>query len=267
VTARKKQPPRVRVPKPRAVPTTSYADERRAALAQIRAAKLPATERAAWERALRPAIRIYTRRVADDALPIGASHLGGEPDLPDGSSWPHADGFPMSFVAQLRLDEVAPFDRERELPDAGLLSFFVFDTCPLKAKAPRWYSRHLVLYTASVATLRRARTPPEVFVLRTRKDRRPSPTAACAFHVELDLPSRSAVKLPRPATYTQLLGHDDHRGYDDPLPPGTRNLFRCESDDQADLNFGDAQDLAFRIADDDLRARRFDRATVWMQVG
>jgi hypothetical protein len=58
-----------------------------------------------------------------------------------------------------------------------------------------------------------------------------------------------------------------YQGYDPPPAAGTRNLFRCESDEQAALNFGDAQDIAFRISDDDLRAQRFERAALWIQAG
>lgn len=81
---------------------------------------------------------------------VGTSRFGGEPDLPAGTEWPvvrltkkaasdqmfvelsevpHVVDdkhviFPLGFVAQLRLEELAPLDREGRLPRAGLLSFF-----------------------------------------------------------------------------------------------------------------------------------------------
>jgi hypothetical protein len=70
-----------------------------------------------------PTGRIYIARTDEDELPVGASKLGGRPDLPPGVPWP-AWHEPMAFIAQLNLAEVAPYDVERALPDHGLLSFF-----------------------------------------------------------------------------------------------------------------------------------------------
>ncbi len=89
--------------------------------------------------------------------------------------------------------------------------------------------------------------------------------ARCKEAEELELPE--SLEIPRPATLNQVLGYDDYRGYDAEPPKGTRPLFRCESDGQADLNFGDSQDIAFRIADADLAAARFDRVRLWFQTG
>lgn len=61
----------------------------------------------------------------DEDLPLGASRIGGRPDLPAGTPWPHDDaGRPHSLVAQLDLAALQPFDVEGLLPPAGLLSFF-----------------------------------------------------------------------------------------------------------------------------------------------
>lgn len=57
-------------------------------------------------------------------ITIGVSRLGGQPDIPGGFIWPTWRGAPMSFVAQIRLEEVAPFAPAALLPKAGLLSFF-----------------------------------------------------------------------------------------------------------------------------------------------
>ena len=68
-------------------------------------------------------IRLASRLVST-ALPVGASRLGGQPDLPDGEAWPLLGDAPMSFVGQIRLEDVAPFDSNGWLPKTGLLSFF-----------------------------------------------------------------------------------------------------------------------------------------------
>lgn len=54
----------------------------------------------------------------------GTSRLGGLPDLPPGVAWPQWRGRPHSFVGQIRLENVAPFDEQQILPPSGLLSFF-----------------------------------------------------------------------------------------------------------------------------------------------
>jgi hypothetical protein len=54
----------------------------------------------------------------DGPLPVGASRLGGSPDLPDGLAWPtNAAGEPLSLLVQLRLSELGLAD----LPPAGML--------------------------------------------------------------------------------------------------------------------------------------------------
>jgi uncharacterized protein YwqG len=75
-------------------------------------------------RLTKPCIRLDCRRADDDVLPIGASKIGGKPDLPDGTDWPAWQGRPMAFIAQVRLEDVADYDEEGALPHSGLLSFF-----------------------------------------------------------------------------------------------------------------------------------------------
>jgi uncharacterized protein YwqG len=58
-----------------------------------------------------------------DSDPAG-SHLGGAPVLPARMPWPHRNGVPLSFLLQVRLEEVAPYDADEALPAAGLLLFF-----------------------------------------------------------------------------------------------------------------------------------------------
>ncbi len=72
---------------------------------------------------VRPAVAFDTVRI-EGAPQIGASRLGGLPDLPDGAEWPRWKKGPLSFIAQIRLSEVAPHDSERLLPDSGMLYFF-----------------------------------------------------------------------------------------------------------------------------------------------
>jgi uncharacterized protein YwqG len=74
-----------------------------------------------------PCVRLFTNRVSDSAIKIGASKLGGLPDLPDASEWPCRNGAPLSFIAQINVTALPKFDGLEELPPNTLLSFF-YDT-------------------------------------------------------------------------------------------------------------------------------------------
>jgi uncharacterized protein YwqG len=76
------------------------------------------------ERLTLPTIRIEPTMVDEDAIPVGASKLGGRPDLPPGMAWPDRDGKPHGFLAQFNLTEVAPYDVEKVSPPSGMLYFF-----------------------------------------------------------------------------------------------------------------------------------------------
>lgn len=77
-----------------------------------------------------PAIHIET---TGGWPPVGASKLGGQPDVPPGFAWPRVPptpdwpewgGTPLAFLAQFRLADVTSFDTENALPHAGMLYFF-----------------------------------------------------------------------------------------------------------------------------------------------
>lgn len=72
---------------------------------------------------IRPAIAIETSLSTGELAPL-ESKFGGAPDVPLGLEWPRFKGEPLVFVAQLNLEELAPFDMEERLPKSGLLSFW-----------------------------------------------------------------------------------------------------------------------------------------------
>src|SRR5438876_3632640 len=72
----------------------------------------------------RPSIRLTAMQVDEATLQPGASKLGGLPDLPEGVAWPEKQGQPQSFIAQIRLADVQPYDRDKVLPETGMLWFF-----------------------------------------------------------------------------------------------------------------------------------------------
>ncbi len=70
-----------------------------------------------------PAIRLTAHKVKEDA-PLGATRLGGLPDLPPGVAWPVVDGILLEFVGQFRLEDLTSYDTEKRLPQTGMLYFF-----------------------------------------------------------------------------------------------------------------------------------------------
>jgi uncharacterized protein YwqG len=84
----------------------------------------------------RPAVRYATRPLRDDEqAPLGASKIGGCPDLPTGTPWPVSRGSdagrapePLTFFAQLELAPVAAH-LDLGLPGDGLLLFFAACAC------------------------------------------------------------------------------------------------------------------------------------------
>ena len=72
----------------------------------------------------RPSIRMTCTAVRDEDLPVGASKLGGLPDLPPDFQWPHWGAKPLTFIGQFKLSEIASYDTARLLPKIGWLYFF-----------------------------------------------------------------------------------------------------------------------------------------------
>lgn len=69
-------------------------------------------------------IRLTAWSADGTQLPPGSSRLGGLPDLPGGITWPALKGVPMSFIAQIRLEDLKNLAPAQELPKKGLLAFF-----------------------------------------------------------------------------------------------------------------------------------------------
>lgn len=71
-----------------------------------------------------PAIRLRTERVKSDELPLGASRMGGLPDLPPQVPWPEYQDRPLEFLTQINFREAASVARLPGLPDSGWLIIF-----------------------------------------------------------------------------------------------------------------------------------------------
>ena len=85
---------------------------------------MPARLHEILDAGLRPAVRIGTTSASDRRFKPGESRLGGHPDLPQGMAWPVHQGRPLSFIAQIALEDVRPLDVDHALPSQGQLFFF-----------------------------------------------------------------------------------------------------------------------------------------------
>ncbi|RYG75476.1 DUF1963 domain-containing protein [bacterium] len=73
---------------------------------------------------VRPAIALRIEKIDDAEIPTGASKFGGSPDVPADFEWPTWQDKPLGLLAQINLQEMAPFDVEGLLPRHGILLFF-----------------------------------------------------------------------------------------------------------------------------------------------
>ncbi len=98
---------------------------------------------------LRPAIGLRSRAPTDADLAVGATRVGGTPDLPAGVAWPEGEDGPLLFVLQVRLADVSALDLAGRLPEDGLLSVF----------ADVWARDVRVRYAATTVALTPRATP------------------------------------------------------------------------------------------------------------
>lgn len=224
------------------------------------------------KRLVDPALYLIPRRLeenGDDTTKVGATKLGGLPDLPPGTKWPEKGGVPFTFVGQLRLDEIAK-QGESRLPKTGLLSFFVHD------EGDDYLSKATVIHTKDVKDLVRLELPASYQVMRKgRPARRVLAACEVTFFKTLTVPSASNpavtehldddaqaryeehVSYEPEDDHCQLLGFR-HWGYDAENSGDNRLLLRVTSDAQLDSGFGDDDPLDFYIPVKDLKAGKFD---------
>jgi predicted DNA-binding WGR domain protein len=191
-----------------------------------------------------PSIRLRARRANAQQLDI-ASRFGGLPNLPLGTKWPRHRSAHLTFIAQLRLDELARLDIARRLPRHGLLSVFVENT----SAHDSYLSAGVLLYFPSLNKLRPL-APPDTDDIQAVK--RPS---LITGEIELTLPEPESALVSRlklteaehkrywddlwlrlgDGPRHQLLGHAD-------VASGSgEHLLRIDSDDRVGMEFGDAQ--------------------------
>jgi len=108
-----------------------------------------------------PAVRLSSRRLAQDSdAPVGASRLGGMPDLTRGFSWPSWKDRPLAFLGQVNLADVARYPFCSSLPHLGVLAFFYDREQETWGFDPKDRGSWLVHFEPNPALLQRC-APPE----------------------------------------------------------------------------------------------------------
>lgn len=107
----------------------------------------------------RKSIRITATPVEESTLPLGASKIGGSPDLPVGGVWPEWKGLPQSFIAQIRLEDIQSLNEEQLLPSQGLLWFFYDATQETYGADPAERGGWCVLFNEDTRNVQRLSMP------------------------------------------------------------------------------------------------------------
>jgi len=114
-------------------------------------------------------IRIEFEQYSDDEISTGNSKVGGSPDLPDDFTYPRYNDSPLTFIAQINLDEVRQYDTDDLLPTSGLLTFFQCEDGWDANQLDK--SLQLVFYFKEIADLKRQVSPERTVVLKPCKMR------------------------------------------------------------------------------------------------
>jgi uncharacterized protein YwqG len=225
----------------------------------------------------------------------GASRLGGVPDLPPGATWPERDGVPMEFIAQVRLADVAAAGADERLPAQGSLLFFYNS---------QWGASDMEADARCCAVL--FHDGPDEALVRTAPPRVEWKSefsdvsqfapflhgiASLTFTRQLTVPGGVSPFIQEPLNgfwqdfhaehhaalsgqtepYHEsfVLGYVDEQDYIDAHANGTEDqlLLQVDSEDAAELQFGDCNKLFFLLTKGELAARDFTNVRVYSSLG
>lgn len=205
------------------------------------------------------AIRITTHETDEDLT--GKSHWWGFPDLPESVDFPvaaiHDDDEKegedlLTFICQIRLEDIAPYDSEGLFPHSGMLYFFAeldYFLSDLDAHAEGlgfWpQNSYKVIYT------------PETDDLHTHRVQWSDGSDAC-----LPAESMSFEETGVREDGMKLLGLPYFEEVGDKAP-GDISLLQLDEEERWGLRFYDCGMLNFLIPKKALRERRFDSTRLY----
>ncbi len=199
---------------------------------------------------------------ADSPL-TGQSKWWGQPDMPEELDWPEVTvvdedgeeyGDMLTFVCQLRCDELAPFDPEGMLPHEGMLYFFAaldyflgdLET-PSYPGMGAWQKRFFqVLYSPTCDNLHTHQL--------NYDDGTPATMPAEAITFEDCSKAEDGLRLlGRP--YIEEVSQE---------MPNMISLLQVDESDRWRLTFHDSGTLNFMIRPEDLKERRWDKTACYL---
>jgi uncharacterized protein (TIGR02996 family) len=222
----------------------------------------------------RPAINFDAMRAAEKTISLGASKLGGGPDMPEGAEWPVIGEAPLSFLGQFNLAELHASPVARDLPATGLFLVFArYDEDDGNDDFPKGSWR--LLYFPDTAKLTRC-LPPEPSFRSCR----------VVFNEVLTLPENGPPWGTELGVGSKHLGHEAYYNLHMEMCPGdhflgypftiqgdvlgkksVRHLLTIGGNDAAGWEWGDGGALYFTLPEADLKQARFDRVKMEMQCG
>ena len=240
-------------------------------------------------------VSLKPSRSTMDAIPMGASRLAGQPDLPVGHAWPVHGDEPMALLAQINLADVAPHAPEGVLPPKGWLYFFwAVDSEGWGATAESADSFAVRFHDGPAEGLSRVGPPPGL--PQWAQDFAP---CSVAFEAGVALPGWQDLRYPKAldlgqnleawyelsirvmgqeppgGTTHHLLGHAqlvqrDPRGMAAKHRGGEAEdwslLLQLETDEEGpNWMWGDVGTVYFMVRDEDRQARRFEEAWLVLQ--
>ena len=190
---------------------------------------------------------------------VSESHWWGFPDLPEGIDFPtipqqayNKETDLLTFICQIKLEDIIPYNSESQLPHQGMLYFFAAldyflgDIDAYCGPIGFWPENSFkIIYT------------PQTNELHTHKVIWPDGTDAC---------------LPAELMLFELTGESEcnHKLLGIPYFDEVRNnapkyisLLQIDEDERWGLRFYDCGMLNFLISKEDLEARRFDKAKLY----
>jgi uncharacterized protein (TIGR02996 family) len=231
-------------------------------------------------RLARPALSFNSVRASEAKLPLGASKLGGWPDVPPGTEWPEFDDCPMRFLAQFNFADLAASLACRDLPASGLLS--VFALCDNEEGNPEYdpNGKWRLFYFPDTSALFRHRYDEEAkydpFFTPCRltfAETLTVPDPDSPWKKELGFGDDDEAEDNYQELLVEDLGNPGHRllGYGNGRSndvhgrKDVRHLLTLDSDNKPDWVWGDGGLACFMLSEGDLKARRFDRVRVQVQ--
>lgn len=205
-------------------------------------------------------IKITTSPTEDPLF--GQSKWWGEPDMPETLAYPEAlvteDGDswqdPLTFVCQIRLEDIAALDPEGLLPHEGMLYFFAaldyflgdIEALSYPGMGP-WQPQHFrVLYAPNCEALHTH------YVLAADGTPANLPAEAITFTAsDANDDGQRLLGLPYVEDVREAM-------------PGMLSLLQVDEDDRWGLTFHDCGTLNFLIRPDDLKKRQWDKVACYL---